>query len=117
MRSPTQRAGDAAEARALEHLLGHGLSLQARNVASGVGEVDLVMRDGDEWVFVEVRSRADGRFGGAAASVTPAKQRRIRLQAQRILKARFGDRAWPACRFDVCALDGDGQVDWIKGAF
>lgn len=115
-RSPTQRSGDRAEERALHFLLGHGLELLERNVASRVGEIDLLMRDGEEWVFVEVRSRAAGRFGGAAASVTPAKQRRIRLQAQRVLQQRFGAQRWPACRFDVCALD-DGRIDWIRAAF
>lgn len=115
-RSPTQRRGDQAEARALAFLLDHGLELLERNVASRVGEIDLLMREGEEWVFVEVRSRAPGGYGGAAASVTPAKQRRIRLQAQRVLQQRFGAGHWPACRFDVCALDG-GDIDWIRAAF
>lgn len=114
-RSPTQASGDAAEALALAFLAGQGLALVERNVASRLGEIDLVMRDGDSIVFVEVRSRAPSGFGGAAASVGAAKQRRLRREAQRYLNARFGDR-WPACRFDVCALDG-ARLDWIRGAF
>ncbi|KAA0216366.1 MAG: YraN family protein [Lautropia sp.] len=114
-RSPTQASGDAAEARALAFLCGRGLRLVARNVASRLGEIDLVMRDGDTLVFVEVRSRASRSFGGAAASVGPAKQRRLRREAQRYLVASYGDR-WPACRFDVCALDGS-TIDWIRDAF
>lgn len=114
-RSPTQASGDAAEALALAFLAGQGLALVERNVASRLGEIDLVMRDGDSIVFVEVRSRARSGFGGAAASVGAAKQRRLRREAQRYLNARFGDR-WPACRFDVCALDG-ARLDWIRGAF
>ena len=121
VRSPTQRQGDAAEEVALEFLREQGLELLARNVASRVGEIDLLMRDGSEWVFVEVRSRARPGYGGAAASVTPAKQRRIRLQAQLMLQRQFGGGSWPACRFDVCALDGASpqtrQVTWIRGAF
>ncbi len=114
-RSPTQASGDAAEARALGFLVERGLRLVARNVASRLGEIDLVMRDGDTLVFVEVRSRARRDFGGAAASVGPDKQRRLRREAQRYLVASFGDR-WPACRFDVCALEGT-SIDWIRDAF
>jgi putative endonuclease len=114
-RSPTQASGDAAEARALDFLLERGLRLLERNVSSRLGEIDLVMRDGEAIVFVEVRSRARAAFGGAAASVGLAKQRRLRREAQRYLNARFGDR-WPACRFDVCALDG-ASIDWIRDAF
>lgn len=114
-RSPTQATGDAAEDRALAFLAGRGLRLVERNVSSRLGEIDLVMRDGDAVVFVEVRSRAHGDYGGAAASVGPDKQRRLRREAQRYLNARFGDR-WPACRFDVCAIDG-AAIDWIRDAF
>lgn len=115
-RSPAQRRGDEAEDRALRHLERAGLRLLARNDASVLGEIDLVMVDGDEWVFVEVRRRASSAFGGAAASITPAKRRRIRLQAQHVLRRRFGDRPWPSCRFDVCAIDGD-HIEWLPGAF
>ena len=114
-RSPTQASGDAAEDRALSFLVGRGLGLVARNVASRLGEIDLVMRDGETLVFVEVRSRSRTDFGGAAASVGPAKQRRLRREAQRYLNANFGDR-WPACRFDVCAFEG-ATIDWIRDAF
>lgn len=114
-RSPTQASGDAAEDRALAFLAGHGLRLIERNVASRLGEIDLVMRDGEAIVFVEVRSRGRTDYGGAAASVGPAKQRRLQREAQRYLNQRYGDR-WPPCRFDVCALDGT-SIEWIRGAF
>lgn len=114
-RSPTQRAGDAAEARALEFLAGHGLQQVARNVSSKLGEIDLIMRDRDELVFVEVRARGRTDYGGAAASVGWAKQQRLRREAQRWLSSTYGDR-WPACRFDVCAVQ-PGGIEWIRGAF
>src|SRR5690606_19900350 len=76
--SPTQRRGVEAEELALRHLERAGLRLVTRNDASPLGEIDLVMTDGAQWVFVEVRRRASAAFGGAAASVTSAKQRRIR---------------------------------------
>ena len=115
MRSPTQRAGDAGEDRALAHLERAGLTLVARQVTSRFGEIDLIMRDRDEWVFVEVRLRARSAFGSAADSITPAKQQRLRRSAEAWLQRQHGNRL-PACRFDVCAIDGE-RIDWIQGAF
>lgn len=114
-RSPAQTAGDAAEARALAFLQARGLRLVERNVSSRLGEIDLIMREAETLVFVEVRSRASRSYGGAAASVGPAKQRRLQREAQRYMNARYGDR-WPPCRFDVFAIDA-GEADWIRGAF
>lgn len=111
-----QRRGSAGEDRALAALLAAGLVLIERNSASRLGEIDLIMQDGVVVVFVEVRVRTSMAFGGAAASVTPAKQRRVQRHAQAWLKKRFADSAWPACRFDVFALDS-GQEDWIRDAF
>jgi putative endonuclease len=112
--------GDAGEARALAHLLDAGLALVERNyrVARGPrsrgGEIDLIMRERDgTLVFVEVRSRKSGSFGGAAASVGFAKQRSLVLAAQYFLQTL---RSMPPCRFDVVAIDGDG-VEWLRGAF
>ncbi len=68
-RSPTQRSGDRHEAAALRLLLARGLTLLARNLRTPAGEIDLAMRDGDTLVFVEVRARRAGRYGGAAASI------------------------------------------------
>jgi putative endonuclease len=118
---PTTKAlGDAAEARALDHLLAAGLVLVRRNyrVARGPrargGEVDLVMRERDgTLVFVEVRVRSDGRFGGAAASVGAAKRQRLVLAASHFLRRL---REPPPCRFDVVAVDGD-TIEWLRAAF
>lgn len=112
---PRQR-GAVAEHRALDHLQQAGLRLVAANVAYKVGEIDLVMRDGGTWVFVEVRSRRSSLFGGAAASVDTRKQLRIRRAAQCLLLERFGKQPWPACRFDVVAIE-NGRLEWIKDAF
>lgn len=116
----TKQVGDDGEARALAHLLRHGLVLVRRNyrVARGPrshgGEVDLILRDRDgTLVFVEVRARAGASHGGAAASVGPTKQRRVIFAAHHFL------RAWatpPPCRFDVVALDGE-RIDWLRAAF
>lgn len=115
-RTPAQRRGSAAEQAALDRLLAAGLEPLDRNFRCKVGEIDLILADRGEIVFVEVRSRGSASFGGAAASVGAFKQARIQRAAQHYLLRRFGQRAWPACRFDVVAIDG-GRIDWIRGAF
>jgi putative endonuclease len=113
----TKQAGDAAEALALRHLQRAGLRLLERNYRTpgrGGGEIDLILRDGDgTLVFVEVRHRASTRQGGAAASVSGPKQRRIVFAARHYL-LRWGEP--PPCRFDVVALEA-GELLWIKAAF
>ncbi len=110
--SPTQQRGGAAETRALEHLQACGLTPVARNVSAKVGEIDLVLRDGDEWVFVEVRSRRNGAYGGALASIGAAKQMRIRRAAQQYLLRRFGRRAGRPAVSTWCVIEaGDARLD------
>jgi putative endonuclease len=113
----TKQDGDAAEDRALSHLLSRGLRLVARNYRTpgrGGGEIDLIMRDGDgTLVFVEVRKRAGRGFGGAAASIGPMKQRRI-VFAARCYLLRL--RQEPPCRFDVISMEGGG-IQWMRAAF
>lgn len=108
--SQKQRQGAAWEQTALAHLKRHGLVLVEANFACKGGEVDLVMRDGDTLVFVEVRQRADDAHGGAAASVTPAKVRRL-VRAARTYLLRFDEA--PACRFDLVAIDA-GALEWLQ---
>lgn len=114
--SPPQRAGAAAEQLALDYLSSRGLRLVERNFRARAGEIDLIMREAEELVFVEVRARASAGFGGAAASVTAAKQRRIHRAAQLYLQSRLGDARWPALRFDVVALES-GSIRWLRSAF
>jgi len=115
--STTKQKGDAAEDRALRHLQTQGLELVQRNYRTpgrGGGEIDLVMRDADgTLVFVEVRKRRNINHGGALASVTYVKQRRLVFAAQHyLLKLRHV----PPCRFDVIAVEGD-DLQWFKAAF
>lgn len=113
----TRQAGDAAEALALQHLLHAGLVLLERNYRTpgrGGGEIDLIMRAPDgTCVFVEVRQRKTASHGGAAASVSAVKQRRIIFAAKQYLM-RLG--RLPPCRFDVLALES-GAITWLQGAF
>ncbi|WKB51362.1 YraN family protein [Eleftheria terrae] len=115
-----QRSGERGEDRALAFLQRAGLTLVQRNyrVAGGpgrpAGEVDLILRSGDgTLVFVEVRQRRNARHGGAAASVGPAKQRRLVLAARHFL---LRLPAPPPCRFDVVAIDGE-RLQWLQAAF
>ena len=104
--------GARAEEQAARFLAGRGLKILARNYRCRGGEIDRVCRDGATLVFVEVRLRTNRDFGGAAASITPAKQRRIVLAASHYLAGK----PLPACRFDAVLLDGT-RIDWIRNAF
>lgn len=104
--------GAAAEAAAAQLLEKRGLRVIERNFRVKGGEIDLVCRDGDTTVFVEVRLRTRGDFGGAAASITAAKQGRLILAARHWL-ARHGD---TPCRFDAVVSDGE-TFEWIRDAF
>ncbi len=104
--------GARAEEQAARFLAGRGLIILARNYRCRGGEIDLICRDGATLVFVEVRLRTNRSFGGAAASITPAKQRRIVLAANHYLAGK----PLPVCRFDAVLLDGT-HIDWIRNAF
>lgn len=112
-------AGALFEARACHELRRAGLELLSRNFHTRFGEIDLVMRDGDTIVFVEVRHRLHPTQGGAAASVTRAKQAKLIAAAQGWLAA-HPQHANAACRFDVVAYDGPPQqvaTTWLRAAF
>jgi putative endonuclease len=115
-----KEAGQAAEDAALEFLVENGLKLITRNYRCRGGELDLVMLDGKSLALIEVRYRSSDEFGGAAASVTWFKQKRIVLAARHLLTTRHELRRYPA-RFDVVAISGGisrpKQIDWIKAAF
>jgi len=113
------RRGAAAEALAAAHLEERGLRILARNVRCRGGEVDLIAEEHGSIVFAEVRLRGSTRFGGAAASITAAKQRRIVIAAQTWLAGAGRQFAQRPCRFDALLLDGlePTRIDWIRGAF
>jgi putative endonuclease len=109
--------GAWAEDLALRFLLDAGLSLVARNYRCYRGEIDLVMRDGEALVFVEVRYRRDRGFGGGAESVDWRKRARLAASAAHYLHAHPGAARRP-CRFDVLSVGGrEPRVDWIRNAF
>ena len=115
----TQAVGGAAEAAAERFIARHGVVVLGRNVRCRGGEVDLVCLDRGIVVFVEVRLRRNPRFGGAGASITVAKQRRVVLAARWWLAGAGRRYADYPCRFDAALLSSvdDTAVEWIRGAF
>ncbi len=101
-----QQFGKIGEDRAVEELERRGYAILARRYRSRYGEIDIVARDGDTTVFVEVKARMTAECGTAAEAVTPLKQRRLASMAVEFLaRHRLADRP---CRFDVVAIDGLG---------
>ena len=97
------RFGEETAVRELERL---GYAVLARRYRTRHGEIDIVARDGETTVFVEVKARVTAEFGAAAEAVTPWKQRRVARMAEDYV-ARNGLEGRP-CRFDVVAIDGAG---------
>ena len=107
--------GDHFEGAALSFLQAHGLRLVRANFLCRHGEIDLVMRDGETLVFVEVRYRRSSAFGGALGSVTAAKRRKL-ISAAHLWLAWHPHDARRPCRFDVLAFEGEA-VEWVRAAF
>ncbi len=106
--------GERAEALAATWLTARGLRISQRNYRCRFGEIDLIARDGDTVVFVEVRSRANDAYGGAAASITSTKRQRLLKTARHYLA---GIAPMPPCRFDALLLTGDPpQFEWLRNA-
>ncbi|WP_018864682.1 MULTISPECIES: YraN family protein [Thioalkalivibrio] len=105
--------GQAAEERAAQYLAGQGLELVARNVRRPWGELDLIAREGETLVLVEVRKRSHRGFGGGAESIDRGKRRRLLRAAEGYLQ----ETRWQGpVRFDVVLLDGDDAIEWLPDA-
>lgn len=118
-RRRVDRRGRGAEVEALarDHLRAAGLRDVTANAGFRAGELDLVMRDGELVVFVEVRYRSNAAYGGGAASVDARKRRKLVLAAQLFLATHPALASFP-CRFDVVAASGEPpQLHWIRDAF
>ena len=102
-----QSLGKFGEDVACAELNRRGYAVLARRYRTRMGEIDIIARDGETVVFVEVKARADPRFGGGAAAITPWKQRRMAQIALGFL-SRHGLTSVP-CRFDVVVVDVDAD--------
>mgnify|MGYP004632301205 CR=1 len=108
--------GAAGEALAQRFLLSKGLCILARNFSCRYGEIDLIARDGEETVFVEVKLRHDADFSRAADAVTPAKRERLKKTALFY----FAQQGECPARFDVVEIYDKGspaRIHWIRNAF
>lgn len=113
-KSPQLNRGQQAEQLALDYLIKQGLQLVTRNYRCRNGELDLVMSDSNTLIIVEVRYRASAKFGGAVESITSHKQSRIINATQHYLMLNPVNKA---IRFDVIAMTGNTNINWIQNAF
>jgi len=110
----TIERGATSEARAVDLLVRRGYRIVDRNFRCKVGELDIVARDRDVLVFVEVRSRTDGQHGHALEMVGHSKRRKVSRVAQSyiaIRRPRFDE-----ARFDVVAITGN-DIELVQDAW
>lgn len=107
--------GEIAEKNACAFLKKHGLQLVTQNYRGRFGEIDLIMKDKDDIVFVEVRYRHGSDFGSAAETIDHKKRKKIMKTAMQFLQQQnLFDKI--GCRFDIVGIDQQ-QISWIKDAF
>jgi putative endonuclease len=112
----TRERGQTAETLARDYLQQHGLQLVTRNYHCKMGELDLIMRDAEYLVFVEVRSRRASQHGTPLDTITVNKQRRLVRAAEHYLQHHRIDQA---CRFDVVGITYHAdqvQINWVPNA-
>jgi putative endonuclease len=107
--------GEQAEEQAYQFLLQKGLQPVCRNYRCKPGEIDIIMRDKNALVMIEVRYRNNDKFGSAVESITAKKQSRIIAAATHYLMAKNINTQ--AVRFDVVAISGNNKLNWIPNAF
>ncbi len=114
-----KQLGDIGEEKAFQFLSEQGLKLVAKKFYSRFGEIDLIMRDNDYLVFIEVRSRKNMGFGSALESITTAKQNKLRKTADYFLlkNTQLNNKL---ARFDIIIVPTTtryDQINWLKNAF
>lgn len=117
--STSYQSGRLAEDAAALLLTHHSARIVEKNYRARGGEIDLIALDGETLCFIEVRYRRSAAYGGAIASISLQKRRRIAQTALAYLAqtAQLSDRP---CRFDVAILQGDlaaQRITWLKNAF
>ncbi len=114
--SPTQKLGEQGEGIARRYLEQQGLRYLDANIASNLGEIDLLMMDGATLVFVEVKTRKTTSFGGAIAAITPTKLKRLR-QTIALYLQQNPHHAQCDCRIDAILIQGVGaqrDIQWLR---
>jgi len=105
--------GQTGENLAMNYLVEQGLTFIERNVRFKFGEIDLVMKNGKEWIFVEVKFRSKNQYGGALNALSSGQIKRLRRAAEHYMQIHNID---AICRFDLIAVDA-GQIQWLPNAF
>ncbi|NQY62155.1 MAG: YraN family protein [Alteromonadaceae bacterium] len=116
----TREIGQSTEAIAADYLRTNGLKFKAKNFQSRQGEIDLIMLDGNTWVFIEVKYRKNTTYGGAIAAISNTKIQKIRRCTEFFLQKHGLNEYNTQCRFDVITLEGNinhPQITWLKNAF
>ncbi|GHG04688.1 YraN family protein [Thalassotalea marina] len=115
----TTSTGNYWEGYAENYLYQQGLTKVATNFRSKVGEIDLIMKDQDTTVFIEVKFRKNAHFGGAISAVSISKQQKIAKTAAFFLQQQGLNAYNTACRFDIVAIEGESnpEIIWLKNAF
>ena len=112
----TQKIGQEAEQLARNYLEKQGLCSKDTNYRCKHGEIDLIMKDQETYVFVEVRKRKHQEFGEGAATVQHPKQHKVMQAATHYLVTNnLFNKAY--CRFDVISIDEADHITWIPNAF
>lgn len=109
--------GNLSESLAAEHLTNAGLKLVMRNYRCPKGEIDIIARDGDQLVFVEVRSKTSQVMGWAEESIDSRKRQKLRNCATYYVMEQ-GCQQWPSLRIDLLAVNWTGAgciINWLKG--
>lgn len=114
----SHRRGAQAETLAAQYLAHHGVRILTRNFRCRLGEIDLIGLDAETLCFIEVRHRAEARFGAPLETVSALKRRRITRTAEYFLVTQWRGPSC-ACRFDVVAIEGTSpaRITQIRGAF
>lgn len=115
----TRAKGNHGEQLALDYLVERGLTRVEQNISCRYGEIDILMRDGEEWVFVEVRFRASQNYGGGLESVSRSKQRKLINTAEHYMQMHHKTH-FDSCRFDIIEISGDinkPEINWLQDAF
>ena len=110
-----KQLGQAMEQKACDLLLAKGLYLITKNYYCPFGEIDLIMQDGNEIVFIEVRFRTHSDYGNAIESINYTKQQKLLKSATHYLQ-KNGLIDNIDCRFDVIGFS-NSKIEWIKDAF
>lgn len=110
---PNMFLGKDAESYAEKFLRAKGLQLISKNYRCRWGEIDLIMKEKETLVFVEVRMRNNRFYGGAIGSVDYFKQIKLERTASHYIKTFYNDADIPDCRCDLIVIQ-NGKLSWIR---